>query len=155
MDLQQNRRSVVYTHILISTDGSALAQRGVDHGLSLASALGSKVTMITVTEPLPVLAISDGAWPVDLKGYEADQTKFAESVLSAVKASAAKMRLEVNTAHVPNSHPASAIVETAKKLGCNLIVMASHGRRGIKKVLLGSQTAEVLVTATVPVLVVH
>ena len=64
----------MYTHILISTDGSALAQRGVDHGLSLASALGSKVTIITVTEPLPIMAISDGvAWPVDLTGYEADR----------------------------------------------------------------------------------
>ena len=145
----------MYTHILISTDGSALAQRGVDHGLSLANALGSKVTIITVTEPFPVLAMGDGAWASDLTGYDADQTKFAEGVLSAVKASAAKMRLEVDTAHVPNSHPASAIVDAAQKLECNLIVMASHGRRGIKKVLLGSQTSEVLVTATVPVLVVH
>ena len=144
----------MYTHILISTDGSALAQRGVDHGLSLAKALGSKVTIITVTEPLPVLAMSDSTWPMDLR-YDADQRKFAEGVLSAVKASAAKMRLEVDTAHVPNSHPASAIIDTAQKLGCNLIVMASHGRRGIKKVLLGSQTSDVLVTATVPVLVVH
>ena len=155
MDLQRNWEDAVYTHILISTDGSALAQRGVDHGLSLAKALGSKVTIITVTEPLPVLATGDGAWARDLKGYEADQTKFAEGVLSAVKASAAKMQLEVNTAHVSNSYPASAIVDTAQKLGCNLIVMASHGRRGIKKVLLGSQTSDVLVTATVPVLVIH
>jgi nucleotide-binding universal stress UspA family protein len=145
----------VYTHILISTDGSELAQRGVDHGLSLAKALGSKVRIITVTEPFPVIAMGDGAWVPDLKGYEADQTKFAEGVLSAVKASATKMRLEVGTAHVPNGHPASAIVDTAQKRGCNLIVMASHGRRGIKKVLLGSQTSEVLVTAAVPVLVVH
>ena len=57
----------MYTHILISTDGSALAQRGVDHGLSLARTLGSKVTIITVTEPLPVLAMGDGAWALDLK----------------------------------------------------------------------------------------
>src|SRR6185437_3535045 len=79
MDLQQNRRSVVYTHILISTDGSALAQRGVDHGLSLANALNSKVTIITVTEPLPVLAMDDGAWEaLDLKEYQVDQKKFAE-----------------------------------------------------------------------------
>jgi nucleotide-binding universal stress UspA family protein len=145
----------VYTHILISTDGSALAQRGVDHGLSLANALDSKVTIITVTEPLPVLVMGDGAWALDLTGYEADQAKFAEGVLSAAKASAAKMQREINTVHVPNSHPASAIVEIAQKLGCNLIVMASHGRRGIKRVLLGSQTSEVLATATVPVIVVH
>lgn len=126
----------MYTHILISTDGSALAQRGVDHGLSLAKALGSKVTIITATEPLPAMAIGDGAWAPDLAGYEADQAKFAEGVLSAVKASAAKMRLEVDIVHVPNSHPASAIVDTAQKLGCNLVVMASHGRRGIARFCL-------------------
>ena len=100
----------MYTHILISTDGSALAQRGVDHGLSLARTLGSKVTIITVTEPLPVLAMGDGAWALDLKDYEADQAKLAEGVLSIVRASAAKMGLEVKTVHVANSHPASAIV---------------------------------------------
>lgn len=65
-----------------------------------------------------------------LKDYEASQTEFAEGILSAIKARAAKMGLKVNTAHVPNSYPASAIVDTAQKLGCNLIVMASHGRRG-------------------------
>lgn len=145
----------MYTHILITTDGSALAQRGVDHGLSLAKVLGSKVAVITVTEPLPVLAMGDSAWALDLKDYEASQAKLAEGVLSIVRASAEKMQLEVKTVHVANSHPASAIVETAQKLGCNLIVMASHGRRGIKKVLLGSQTSEVVVTAAVPVLVVH
>lgn len=148
----------MYTHILISTDGSKLAQRGVDHGLSLAMQLGSKVTVVVVTEPLPILAIGGGEWapwPGDLKGYETSQAEFAEGLLSAIKASARKMGLEVNTAHVPNSHPASAIVDIAQKLGCNLIVMASHGWRGIKKVLLGSQTSEVLATATVPVLVVH
>lgn len=148
----------MYTHILVSTDGSELAQRGVDHGLSLAKTLGSKITIVTVTEPFPILAMGDGGWAsgaADLTDYEASQTEFAEGILSTIKVSAAKMGLTVNTAHVPNSHPASAIVDTARKLGCNLIVMASHGRRGIKKVLLGSQTSEVLATATVPVLVVH
>lgn len=145
----------MYTHILISTDGSELAQRGVDHGLSLAKCLGSKVTIVTVTEPFPIMAMGDGVWAPDLKGYDADQTKLAEGILSAVETLAKKTGLEVNTTHVPNSHPASAIVDTAQNLGCNLIVMASHGRRGIKKILLGSQTSEVLVTAAVPVLVVH
>jgi nucleotide-binding universal stress UspA family protein len=56
--------------------------------------------------------------------------------------------------HVPNAHPATAIIETAKSRGCDLIVMASQGRRGLKKLLLGSQTSEVLATGSVPVLVV-
>ena len=57
--------------------------------------------------------------------------------------------------HVPNAHPATAILEAAKSRGCGLIVMASHGRRGLRKLFLGSQTSEVLVDGSVPVLVVH
>jgi nucleotide-binding universal stress UspA family protein len=62
--------------------------------------------------------------------------------------------ISVELLHVPNAHPATAIVETAKSRVCDLIVMASHGRRGIRKLFLGSQTSEVLVNGSVPVLVV-
>ena len=86
------------------------------------------------------------------RSYGADQTKICRRRTVGSQDIGRKKRLEANTTYVPNSRPASAIVEAAKKLGCNLIVMASHGRRGIKKVLLGSQTSEVVVTATVPVL---
>jgi nucleotide-binding universal stress UspA family protein len=65
------------------------------------------------------------------------------------------MGLTVETLHIPNALPAAAIVDTAKTQGCDLIVIASHGYRGIKRVLLGSQTAEVVATAHIPVLVVH
>jgi nucleotide-binding universal stress UspA family protein len=149
----------VYTHILISTDGSELAQHGVDHGLSLAKALGSKVTIVTATEPFPpATAGAMGGWvpaPVDYEGYGAGQQELAEKILSAAKAAAEKMGIEADTVHVPDTWPAVAIVDTAQQRNCNLIVMASHGRRGLAKVLLGSQTSEVLVTATVPVLVVR
>ena len=148
----------MYTHILISTDGSELAQHGVDHGLSLAKALGSKVTIVTATEPFPVAAGAMGGWapsPADYDGYDADQQELAKAILSTAKAAADKMGIEADTVHVPNSWPAVAIIDTAQQHGCDLIVMASHGRRGIRKVLLGSQTSEVLVTATVPVLVVR
>lgn len=145
----------MYTHILISTDGSELAQRGIDHGLSLAKSLGSKVTIVTVTEPFPIMAKGSGKWAPHIKAYDADQAKLAEEILSMIQASARNMGLEVGTAHVSNSYPAAVIIDIAQNLGCNLIVMASQGRRGIKKALLGSQTSEVLATATVPVLVVH
>jgi nucleotide-binding universal stress UspA family protein len=128
----------MYTHILISTDGSELAQKGVDHGLALADEFGSKVTIITVTDRL-----------------EDTNTRYAEAILSAAKAAAEKMELTVVTLHIPNAAPAAAIVDAAKAQGCDLIVMASHGYRGIKRVLLGSQTAEVIATAHIPVLVVH
>ncbi|MEO9341031.1 universal stress protein [Mesorhizobium sp. SB112] len=149
----------MYTHILISTDGSDVAQRGVDHGLSLAKSLMAKVTVITVSEPFPFHASAAGAgWvplPEDIPGYDEGQKKAADRLLATVREAAAKIGVSVDVLHVPDARPAEAIVETAKTEGCSLIVMASHGRRGLGRLLLGSQTAEVLAHSPVPVLVVR
>lgn len=149
----------MYKHILISTDGSELAQKGVDHGLSLAKALGSKVTIITATEPFPVPGTASGAgWiatPDDFESYAASRKKFAEGILTPLKAASERMGVKTETIHVPDAWAATAIVETAKKIECSLIVMASHGRRGVKRLLLGSQAAEVVSSSPVPVLVVR
>jgi len=149
----------MYKHILISTDGSEVAQKGVDHGLSLARSLGARVSVITVTEPFPYYAAASSAgWaplPVDISGYEEGQKDAAEKLLGNVKAAAAKLGVEAWVVHVPDSQPAEAIVETARTQGCSLIVMSSHGRRGLGRMLLGSQTAEVLAHSPVPVLVVR
>lgn len=149
----------MYKHILISTDGSDVAQRGVDHGLSLAKNLDAKVTIITVTEPFPFHASAAGAgWvplPEDISGYEEGQKNAAEKLLVAVREAAAKIGVTADVLHMPDAQPAEAIVEAANVTGCSLIVMASHGRRGLGRLLLGSQTAEVLAHSPVPVLVVR
>ncbi len=149
----------MYKHILISTDGSDLAQKGVDHGLSLAKALGARVTILTVTDPFPVYASSTVAgWapgPSDMAGYEEGQKEYAMKVLAAAKLAATKLGVEAHSIHVPDARPAEAIVETAQAQDCSLIVMSSHGRRGLGRLLLGSQTSEVLSHSTVPVLVVR
>lgn len=147
----------MYTHILIPTDGSEFAQAGVDHGLSLAKALGSKVTIITVTEPFPVPTGGAG-WGVtraDIDNYNAARAKEAETMLASIKTTAEKMGIELETIHVPGSRAATAILEVAEQVGCNLIVMASHGRRGVKRLILGSQAAEVVSSSSVPVLVIR
>lgn len=147
----------MYTHILISTDGSEFAQNGVNHGLSLAKGLGSKVTIITATEPFP-LPVGTAAWvvtPKEIASYSAGRKKEAEELLASVKATAEKMGIEANTVHVPDARAAKAILETAERAACNLIVMASHGRRGVKRILLGSQAAEVVSNSPVPVLIVR
>jgi nucleotide-binding universal stress UspA family protein len=146
----------MYAHILIPTDGSELAQKGVDHGLSLAKALGSKVTLITATEPFPA-PIGAAAWLVienNIADYQKDCRKWAEELLAPIKATAEKMGITIDIVHVPDARPATAILETAQQTACDLIVMASHGRRGVKRVLLGSQAAEVVANCDVPVLLV-
>ena len=146
----------MYKHILISTDGSEVARKGVDQGLSLAKSVGARVTIVTVTERYPV---DPGAeWipgPGDMADWDARQKEWAAKVLADVKAVADRMGLVADTVHVPDAQPAEAIVATAGKSQCDLIVMASHGRRGLRRLLLGSQTAEVLVSSPVPVLVVR
>jgi nucleotide-binding universal stress UspA family protein len=149
----------MYKHILISTDGSDVSQKGVDHGLSLAKALGAKVTIITVTERFPIRADVVGmGWvpgPTEMADYAAGQQKWAEGVLARAKEGADKLGVQADTLHVPDSLPAEAIIETAKARDCSLIAMSSHGRRGLGRLLLGSQTSEVLAHSPVPVLVVR
>lgn len=146
----------MYKHILIATDGSDLAQKGVDHGLSLARSLAAKVIVVTVTEPFPVY-VGEG-WalgPEELDRYEADQRKFAHDIFEPIKASADRIAVPCETLHVPGRRPADAILEVSATKGCSLIVMASHGRRGLGRLLLGSQTQEVLAGSSIPVLVVR
>lgn len=147
----------MYRHILISTDGSELAQKGVDHGLALAKALGSKVTIITATGsyPVPTGPAAWGVTPNQIAGYAAGRKREAEDLLSSIKATAENLGIEADTVHVPDSKAAPAILQTAQQISCNLIVMASHGRRGMQRMLLGSQTAEVVSSSPVPVLVVR
>jgi nucleotide-binding universal stress UspA family protein len=146
----------MYKHILIATDGSELARKGIDHGLSLAKALDAKVMVVTVTEPFPISAGEDWApGPGDLERYNADQAKFAQELLEPIKANADKFGVTCETRHVPARRPAEAILDMAAEEGCSLIVMASHGRRGLRRLLLGSQTHEVVSRSSIPVLVVR
>jgi nucleotide-binding universal stress UspA family protein len=146
-------------HILIATDGSDLAQRGLDKGLSLAKGLGAKVTIMTVTPGFPT--------PYDMRGmgaivnadslahYDETQKANAEVLLTAARQKAAAAGVEAVTLHVPDAHPAEAILTAARDHKATMVVMASHGRRGLGRILLGSQTSEVLSQSEVPVLVVR
>jgi nucleotide-binding universal stress UspA family protein len=150
----------MYANILLSTDGSDVARKGVKHGIALAKALNAKVTVITVTEPLPVDygGGHDSGWmpsQQEVEGFDAACKARASKVLEEVRAMAEQIGISAELLHVPNAHAATAIIETAKSRGCDLIVMASHGRRGLRKLLLGSQTSEVLTDGSVPVLVVR
>ncbi|QOZ71641.1 universal stress protein [Bradyrhizobium arachidis] len=150
----------MYTRILLSTDGSDVARNGIKHGIALAKALKAKVTVIAVTESLPIDYGSGHAsgWipsQQEIDSFDAACKERAGKVLDDARALAEQAGISAELLHVPNAHPATAIIETAKSGGCDLIVMGSHGRRGLKKLFLGSQTSEVLADGSVPVLVVH
>jgi nucleotide-binding universal stress UspA family protein len=149
----------MYANILLSTDGSDVASKGVRHGIALAKALNAKVIVITVSESLPVDYGSGHAsgWipsQEEVDRFDAACKERAGKVLDEVRAMAEQIGISAELLHVPSACPATAIIETAKSRGCDLIVMASHGRRGLRKLFLGSQTSEVLADGSVPVLVV-
>ena len=149
----------MYANILLSTDGSDVAGKGVKHGIALAKALNAKATVITVTEPLEVDLGGGhaGGWipsQEEFDHFDAACKESAGKVLDEARAMAEQIGISAEPLHVPNAYPAPAIIETAKSRGCDLIIMASHGRRGLRKLLLGSQTSEVLADGSVPVLVV-
>ena len=144
----------MYKHILIATDGSELATKGLDHGLKLAKLAGASVTIVTVTDVWASSALA-AAGPATIAEYENAMNEAVDDILKEASKMAEDSGVEYKTLHIPNRYAADAIVETAQGQGADLIVMASHGRRGFRKLILGSQTTEVLQSSTVPVLVVR
>jgi nucleotide-binding universal stress UspA family protein len=142
----------MYKHVLIATDGSELAGRAVTAGLELAKALQAKVTAVTATEPWSGMISGEPALTFPIEDYQKAAAENAARILTGVSETARQAGVACETLHV-SDFPAEGIVETAKAKGCDLIVMASHGRRGLSKLILGSQTSRVLALGTVPVLV--
>jgi nucleotide-binding universal stress UspA family protein len=142
----------MYKHILIATDGSELAAKAVDTGLNLARLLKAKVTAVNASEPWSAMATGEAALAFPVEEYEKGAAEAAARILGAVSDAAKKQGVPCETVHITD-FPAEGIIETAKAKGCDLIVMSSHGRRGLARVLLGSQATRVLTLSTVPVLI--
>ena len=148
----------MYKHILIATDGTELAQKGVDHGLSLARELGARVTIVVVSELFSGISLAGEAEFGLLSStseFEQASKAAAKRILKAVEAQAKKAGVPCELRHVTDMAPADGILDVAEKEECSLIVMASHGRRGIGRLLLGSEAAQVVNRAKVPVLIVR
>jgi nucleotide-binding universal stress UspA family protein len=148
----------MYKNILIATDGSELAGRAVAHGLMLAKEMKAPVTLVTVTQSWTALDLAHETrlgHPNPIRQFEDMWAASAKAILDAgaQKAKAAGVACEL--VHVADQHPAEGIIAVAEKNGCDLIVMASHGRRAVGRLLLGSQVSEVLAHCTVPALIVR
>ena len=143
----------MFTHLLIATDGSELAAKAESTALTLAKRLGARVTAVMATEPWSAMTNGEAiAFDFPIAEYEKAATQDATRVLAKVGETAKTLGVPCETVHVVN-FAAEAIVETAKARGCDLIVMGSHGRRGMKLLLLGSQAQRVVTLGTVCVLV--
>ena len=143
----------MFNSILIATDGSDLAAKAVEQGVLFAKEIGAKITAVTVTEPFHLLSVTPNQLeytPIEYKKHAEAQ---AGKVLGVVSAAAKSAGVAFDILHVEHEHVYQAIIEAATARKCDLIVMASHGRRGVSAVVLGSETVKVLTHSKIPVLV--
>ena len=146
----------MFKNILIPTDGSEQSQRAVKAGVELAKLHGARVTGIHVIPDYHLLIAYEGAFdPVTDERIEEEAKARADSYLGHVREAATAAGVPCSTVCETSDHPYDAILRTCETSGCDLILMTSHGRKGLAAVLLGSETRKVLTHATVPVLVVR
>lgn len=147
----------MYKRILIATDGSPLSQKAVESGLSLAGLTGALVVALKVVPRYP-RSYFEGGLPVDaadIKRIEKQWADAAQELVDKVKVQGTDEGVTVKTVVAKSDLIAEAVIAAAKKHKCDLIVMASHGRKGIKRLLLGSETQHVLTHSHIPVLVLR
>jgi len=148
----------MFKHVLLPTDGSKLSERAVERGLELAEFLGARVTTIHVIPEFRLMADESFVLPTsaDLKKrYEREAKTRGEKLLQKITARAEAMSVKCEGVVIVGDVPYEHIIDTGKKRKCDLIMMASHGRRGLSGLLLGSETSKVLTHSKIPVLVVR
>jgi nucleotide-binding universal stress UspA family protein len=143
----------MFKNILIPTDGSELAWKAVEHGIALAKSVGAKVTVVTVTLPFHVFTLDPLVVEDTADQYQKRIKEHATKLLRGIASAAKAAGVACETFQVEHEHPYGGIIDTANSRGCDLITMASHGRRGVSALLLGSETVKVLTHSKIPVLV--
>jgi nucleotide-binding universal stress UspA family protein len=143
----------MYKHILLPVDGSEFGMGAIPYAVKFAKAVGARLTAIIVTAPYETIAVGEISAYLPEAEYRERAAANATEILTKVKSVAEAAGVPITAYHAQHTHPWEAIIETAKERDCDLILMASHGRRGIAGVLLGSETKKVLTHTTIPVLV--
>ena len=144
----------MFKRILVPTDGSDITTKAIDTAVGLARTLGAQIQAISVKEPFPYSAISE-MQPTPPQEFFDAQERIAAKRIQAVTAACATAGVPCEAFTIEALHPWEAIIEHAKSQQCDLLVMASHGRRGVSALLLGSETQKVLTHSSVPVQVVR
>jgi nucleotide-binding universal stress UspA family protein len=149
---------VMYEHLLVPVDGSALSDKAMETSIGLAKMLGASITAFTAEPPLPLLVVEQAAVAYDVSTYQ-DHDKRCEAhareLLEAYGARARKAGVSFEGQFVITDDVQQAIVDMAAKCACDLIVMASHGRHGLDALIHGSLTKSVLAHSQLPLLVIH
>jgi nucleotide-binding universal stress UspA family protein len=148
----------MYKHILLPTDGSKLSAKAVKQGVQLAKSIGAKITAFNVVPEFRAMMEDGFVVPTVAafkQRFEEESLKRSKRLLDHVEADALAAGVPCMPVSVISDLPYDAIIKAAKKAKCDLILMASHGRKGLTGLLLGSETSKVLTHSTIPVLVVR
>ncbi|HEY0825957.1 MAG TPA: universal stress protein [Ramlibacter sp.] len=147
----------MYTRILVPTDGSALSKKAVKSAVELAAAVGAEVVALNVVPRYPTSYFEGGISisPSEVARVEKQWAEQGQALAAEVEKAAVKAGVKAKAVTVRSDLVAEAILAAARKNKCDLVVMASHGRRGIKRLLLGSETQHVLTHGNIPVLVLR
>jgi len=145
--------NTMFKHLLLAVDGSPLAEAAFHKAVALAHDLNARVTAVRVSPSYHVLTYQVEMLTDTREEYVKAAWKEATRYLARLAIEASAAGVECKTAYAVNDHPYEAILKTAEEQGCDLIVMASHGRRGVQGLLIGSETQKVLTHTKIPVLV--
>ena len=143
----------MFQHILIPTDGSDLSNLAVKSGVQFAKETHARITGLTVTRPFNYFGMETMHMSDSIEKYNSDCDTQAQRNLSTLKEEADKAGVVCELVHRSNEHPYEEIVKTAQDKHCDVIFLASHGRRGVGALILGSETQKVLTHTKIPVLV--
>ncbi|HEX9174251.1 MAG TPA: universal stress protein [Telluria sp.] len=143
----------MFKHILLPTDGSDLSERAVLAGVSFAKDIGARVTGMTVTPEFHTFTYKTEMLEDTEEEFNASTQRQASTNLAVITDAATRSHVPCDVLQVTSDEPWAAILQASKERGCDLIIMASHGRRGLKALILGSETQKVLVHSGIPVLV--
>ena len=145
----------MYKHILIPTDGSETAQKGVEAGIAFARESGARITFFTAVPEYQPPGDADvlSRRALSLPEHERLSREKAHAILQPAAERARAAGIEAETAHAQSDRPYQAIADAAERAGCDLIVMASHGRQGLADLWYGSETRDVLAHSRIPTLV--
>jgi nucleotide-binding universal stress UspA family protein len=143
----------MYKHVLIPTDGSELSALAIEHGIALAKSLNAKVTGITVFRPYQPCGVETMFVLDSPEQYRREAVAWAEKYLRAIMDAAHAANVPCDVVVAERDQIYRAIIDAARAKGCDVIVMASHGRKGVDGVLLGSETSKVLTHSKIPVVV--
>jgi nucleotide-binding universal stress UspA family protein len=145
----------MFKSILLPIDGSELSEKATATAIQFAQLNHAGIVAVTVVQPLPLAPLGDGSVMIDSGQYATEMQAAARAHIDKVAGAAAAAGIPFEGLITMSTSPSDEIVEAAKKYSCDIILMASHGRTGLEKLLLGSETQKVLSHTTLPVMVLR